>query len=59
MNMSKVHQNSKIKAENLKIEHEIECPRCNDMMTLSSDFDQFYYSCEACNFCLYTFKRNF
>jgi len=59
MNISKVHQNTKIKTQNLKIEHEIECPRCNDIMTLSSDFDQLYYSCEACNFSLYTFKRNF
>jgi hypothetical protein len=27
-------------AENM--EHEIECPRCNDIMTLSSDFDSLF-----------------
>ena len=40
------------------IEHEIECPRCFDTMTLRSDFDNLYYSCEECGFILYTIKRN-
>jgi hypothetical protein len=31
------------------IEQEIECPRCNDIMALSSDFDRLYYFCEECN----------
>ena len=35
-----------------ELEHEIECPRCNDMMTLSADFDSLCYFCEACNFSL-------
>ena len=40
------------------MEHEIECPRCHDSMTLCSDFDNLYYVCEVCDFCLYTIKRN-
>jgi len=39
------------------IEHEIGCPRCYDMMTLCSDFDNVYYLCADCGFSLYTFKR--
>ena len=39
------------------IEHEIECPRCYDIMVLLSDFDSLYYSCEECGFILYTVKR--
>jgi hypothetical protein len=41
-----------------ELEHEIECPRCCDVMTLSSDFDCLYYICESCDFSLYTIKRN-
>jgi Zn finger protein HypA/HybF involved in hydrogenase expression len=40
------------------LEHEIECPRCHDNMGLSSDFDNLYYVCEGCDFCLYTIKNN-
>jgi hypothetical protein len=37
-----------------EIEHEIECPRCHDIMTLSSSkFDKLSYLCEECNFSLY------
>lgn len=36
------------------IKNEIECPRCYDMMTLCSDFDNLYYVCESCDFYLYT-----
>jgi hypothetical protein len=39
------------------LEHEIECPRCHDSMTLCSDFDNLYYFCEECDFCLYTIKK--
>ncbi|MEO9294681.1 MAG: hypothetical protein ABI347_03680 [Nitrososphaera sp.] len=39
------------------LEHEIECPRCRDSMTLCSDFDNLYYFCEECDFCLYTIKK--
>jgi hypothetical protein len=28
------------------IEQEIECPRCSDTMTLSSDFDKLGYICQ-------------
>jgi ribosomal protein S27AE len=36
----------------IEIEHEIECPRCNDIMTLSSEFDRLCYLCGVCNFSL-------
>jgi cytochrome c-type biogenesis protein CcmH/NrfF len=39
------------------LEHEIECPRCRNAMTLCSDFDSLYYFCEGCDFCLYTIKK--
>ena len=29
-------------------EQEIECPRCSDIMSLSSDFDRLLYFCEEC-----------
>ena len=38
------------------IEHEIDCPRCYNIMTLCSDFDNLYYLCEDCDFSLYTIK---
>jgi len=38
------------------IEYEIECPRCYNVMTLCSNFDTLFYSCEECDFSLYTFK---
>jgi hypothetical protein len=34
------------------IETEIDCPRCFDVMILSSDFDRLYYFCEECNLSL-------
>jgi hypothetical protein len=34
------------------IEQEIECPRCNDIMALSSDFDKMSYYCQECNLSL-------
>jgi hypothetical protein len=39
------------------LEEEIECPRCHDSMMLCSDFDNLYYVCEECDFCLYTIKK--
>jgi hypothetical protein len=39
------------------LEQEIECPRCHDSMMLCSDFDNLYYVCEECDFCLYTIKK--
>jgi hypothetical protein len=39
------------------LEHEIECPRCHDTMLLCSQFDNLYYVCDECDFCLYTIKK--
>ena len=35
------------------IDKEIECPRCYDMMILSSDFDRIGYFCHDCNLSLF------
>jgi formamidopyrimidine-DNA glycosylase len=34
------------------IEQEIECPRCYDIMALSSEFDKMSYFCQECNLSL-------
>jgi hypothetical protein len=34
------------------MEQEIECPRCYDIMTLSSDFDKLLYVCQKCDLLL-------
>ena len=34
------------------IKQEIECPRCYDMMALTSDFDRLCYLCQECNLSL-------
>jgi DNA-directed RNA polymerase subunit RPC12/RpoP len=34
------------------LEQEIECPRCYDVMTLSSNFDSIGYVCPECDFWL-------
>jgi hypothetical protein len=34
------------------IEQEIECPRCSDIMSLSSNFDRICYFCQECNLSL-------
>jgi hypothetical protein len=34
------------------IEQEIECPRCYDVMILSSNFDSLGYVCQECDFLL-------
>jgi hypothetical protein len=34
------------------VEQEIECPRCNDIMILSSDFDKLGYFCQECDLLL-------
>jgi cytochrome c-type biogenesis protein CcmH/NrfF len=31
------------------IDREIECPRCHDIMILSSDFDRLGYLCQECD----------
>jgi hypothetical protein len=40
-------------SKQIEIEQEIECPRCHDIMILSSEFDRFGYFCEECSFLLY------
>jgi DNA-directed RNA polymerase subunit RPC12/RpoP len=35
-----------------EMEQEIECPRCHDVMALSSDFDRLLYFCQECSFSL-------
>ena len=37
---------------NNNIEQEIECPRCHDIMALSSDFDRLSYVCQECSLSL-------
>lgn len=39
------------KAETLisQLDIEIECPRCNEVLELYSDFDRLYYCCESCS----------
>ena len=39
--------------EDIRIEQEIECPRCHDVMTLHSEFDSLGYLCEECDFSLH------
>jgi hypothetical protein len=34
------------------MEQEIECPRCYDIMTLSSNFDRLGYICQECDLLL-------
>jgi len=34
------------------MEQEIECPRCSDIMILSSDFDKLLYFCQECRLSL-------
>ena len=35
-----------------ELDNEIECPRCSDIMELSSSFDTLAYFCENCSFVL-------
>jgi transposase-like protein len=34
------------------MQQEIECPRCTDIMTLSSEFDKMLYFCQECELSL-------
>jgi ribosomal protein S27AE len=43
--------------ESVALEQDIECPRCHGSMALCSDFDSLYYTCEECDFTLYTIKK--
>jgi hypothetical protein len=48
-------QNEEEKEQTLMkdMDREIECPRCYDIMTLSSDFDRLGYFCQECNLSLF------
>jgi len=35
-----------------ELDHEIECPRCNEIMELYSKFDELLYSCPSCSLLL-------
>jgi phage FluMu protein Com len=35
-----------------ELEVEIDCPRCSEIMSLYSKFDELGYSCESCSFSL-------
>jgi hypothetical protein len=45
-------QDSEEEEANKNIEQEIECPRCYDLMALSSDFDKLLYFCQECGLSL-------
>ena len=32
-----------------QLDIEIECPRCNEVLELYSNFDRLYYYCESCS----------
>jgi hypothetical protein len=36
----------------LELDIEMECPKCNEIMELHSNFDKLIYLCESCNFLL-------
>jgi hypothetical protein len=38
--------------KNMMMQQEIECPRCYDVMSLSSDFDRLLYFCQECKLSL-------
>ena len=40
--------------DNSELETEIECPSCQNAMDLYSVSESPYYSCDDCNFCLYS-----
>ena len=44
---------NKEKNSNGEVDHEIDCPRCHDVMALQSDFARLGYTCERCDFHLY------
>jgi predicted RNA-binding Zn-ribbon protein involved in translation (DUF1610 family) len=44
---------NKEKNSNREVDHEIDCPRCHDVMALQCDFTRLDYTCERCDFHLY------
>jgi hypothetical protein len=47
-----LQENSKNDDKAKDMEQEIECPRCSDIMTLSSEFDRLGYVCQECDLLL-------
>jgi hypothetical protein len=45
-------QDSEEYEERKNIDQEIECPRCYDIMALSSEFDKLLYFCQECGLSL-------
>ena len=41
-----------VNKNNFAIDLETECPRCHDIMTLSSNLDKLCYTCKECSFLL-------
>ena len=50
----KVTERTDIRVDNNALDIEIECPSCQNTMDLYSVSESPYYSCDDCNFCLYT-----
>ena len=50
----KVTERTDILVDNNELDTEIECPSCQNIMDLYSVSESPYYSCDDCNFCLYT-----
>jgi len=50
LNLQEDEKNDEDKVKDM--EHEIECPRCYDIMTLSSDFDKLGFICQGCDLLL-------
>jgi hypothetical protein len=46
------YQDDDLTLKNMELE--IECPRCYDIMTLSSEFDRLGYVCKECDLLLVT-----
>ncbi len=44
------YESDEITMKNMELE--IECPRCSDTMSLSSDFDKLLYFCQDCHLSL-------
>jgi hypothetical protein len=57
--LEKEKERNIVKEEELSIVQEIECPRCQDIMTLHSEFDRLGYYCEECSFSLHLSHWNY
>ena len=51
---SKITERADVLVDNYELDTEIECPSCQNIMALYSVSESPYYSCDDCNFCLYT-----